>query len=78
MSSPGAEAAMPKYLPTDRFELFSGTIEQAPIWVESVTGLGWASERLRDLAAESPGPYFIFHAASNSVVQSVDNGPTRK
>jgi hypothetical protein len=56
---------------TDSFDLFSGTPDERAVWLEAVIGLDEATDRLRRIAAESPGPYFIFHAPSQTVLSQL-------
>ena len=41
-------------------------------WVESIVGLQAASERVRQIAGEKPGSYFVFDASHNQIVDSLD------
>jgi|SRR5215469_9946907 len=42
------------------FHIFSGFRDKDALWLESVEGLGAANERMKQLGAEDPGPYFVF------------------
>jgi hypothetical protein len=58
-------------LPT--FDIFSGHYgEKDAMWIEAVEGLANASGRMHVLAAAAPGPYFVFHAVSRQILDSVD------
>ena len=58
-------------LPT--FDIFSGHYgEKDAVWIEAVEGLGNADERMRALAAEKPGPYFVFHTWTHRILSSAD------
>jgi hypothetical protein len=61
----------------DNFEIFSGFPDRNATWLETVSGLAQADDRMREVAAESPGAYFIFHVASRKVIFSVNNGPLK-
>jgi hypothetical protein len=63
-------------LPT--YHIFSGFFRDIDVmWLEAVEGLGAANERMRAIAAEKPGPYFIFSMATNSVFGSIDTSIQR-
>jgi hypothetical protein len=63
-------------LPT--FEIFSGRFgDPDAVWIEVVEGLGQACVRMKAIAAEKPGPYFVFHLASRQVLASTDTTPSR-
>jgi hypothetical protein len=50
------------------FDIFRGTSDEDAVWLEAVEGLSAASERMEEIAAIIPGPYFIFSAASHSIL----------
>jgi hypothetical protein len=52
--------------------IFSGFRDKGALWLESVEGLEAANERMKQLAAEKPGPYFIFSTDTYNVVASID------
>jgi len=54
------------------FHVFSGFRDKDPLWLDSVEGLGTANERMEQLAAEKPGPYFIFSTDTYNVLASID------
>jgi hypothetical protein len=54
------------------YEIFSGTQEKDAMWLGSVEGLGVAYERMKEIAAKTHGPYFVFCSRTNKVVASVD------
>ena len=62
----------------DQFELFSGEVGRAALWISTVTGLVTAKQRMRDLAAYYPGAYFIYSVSLRSVVASVKTGSNSK
>ena len=61
------------------FQIFegSGDPETHAVWVEYVEGLREALDRMKVLAAEKPGPYFVSHIASKQVLASIDSRPGR-
>ena len=54
------------------FDIFSGELEKDPSWLEAVQGLASAKERMKQIAEERPGKYFIFCVADRSVLESID------
>jgi hypothetical protein len=54
-----------------KFDIFSGQIDNA-MWLESVEGLSKARDRMRQIAAQNPGRYFIFSPASNKVLAEME------
>jgi len=61
---------MTKCVPT--FDIFSGRRDKEARWKESIRGLGAAYQRMTEIADETAGPYFLFHAPSHTVVGSID------
>jgi hypothetical protein len=55
------------------YDIFCGRRDKNPLWVGSVEGLGAAYERMKEIAAKTHGPYFVFCSRTNKVVASVDN-----
>lgn len=63
------------------YDIFAGRYGETGIrWIACVEGLVEASERMKRLAAENPGPYFIFDVSSRALLASVDTSdkPKRK
>jgi hypothetical protein len=58
-----------------KFDIFSGSVDKDAIWIEAVEGLGNAKDRMDELAAKSPGKYFVFCGFSHTVMAVTD---TRK
>lgn len=57
---------------TPKYDIFSGSGYRDALWIEAVEGLGAANERIKELAAEKPGAYFVFCTARGVVVARVD------
>jgi hypothetical protein len=58
------------------FDIFKGTTTDGDaMWLEAVSGLGNAQWRMKEIAAKSPGQYFVFSQECSSVVARTD---TRK
>jgi hypothetical protein len=68
------EQQEPGILSTDTFDIFLGTPDERGKWLESVVGFDQARDRLKQLASEFRGSYFIFHAPSQTVLGRVRNG----
>ena len=54
------------------FDIFCGLPGEDAKWLESVAGLDRAQARMRQLAAQQPGAYFIFNTWNLCVVSEVD------
>jgi hypothetical protein len=54
------------------FDIFSGGPDNDPVWLESVLGLSNARERMEQIAAKTPGQYFIFSFGSQAVLAQTD------
>ena len=58
------------------YHIFSGRFpETRVLWLESVVGFGAARERMQRLAAQKPGPYFIFSTNIHVVLATIDSTP---
>jgi hypothetical protein len=58
------------------FDIFRGGIGSGDeVWLESVSGLDKARERMEQIAAAKPGLYFVFSPRSYSILACAD---TRK
>jgi hypothetical protein len=55
-----------------RYHIFSGSRDKDALWLESVEGLGAAHEKMKERAAEKPGPYFIFCTKTHAVLASIN------
>ena len=53
-------------------DIFSGELEAAAVWLEAVQGLTAARERMRQIASNNPGKYFILSVADRSVLERID------
>ena len=50
------------------FDIFSGAPEEHGLWVEAIEGFSNARQRMREIAAETPGTYFLFSGSSQSIL----------
>jgi hypothetical protein len=58
------------------FDIFTGTTtEGGATWLEAVSSLANARQRMEEIASKSPGEYFVFSQATQSIVARTD---TRK
>jgi hypothetical protein len=59
------------------YDIFSGTGYQDAKWLEAVEGLSAACERMKHLADQMPGPYFVFSTDSKAVLAAIDTTKPR-
>ncbi len=59
-------------MPEDIFDIFSGTLGQAPLWLETVRGLSNAQEKMKQIASRTPGSYFIFCFSTQSLISQTN------
>jgi len=72
-ASSGKPMRIPKY------DIFSGIPgNSSAIWKETVSGLGAANDRMKELAALRPGPYFVFDASSSNIMAQIDTSAAQK
>lgn len=57
---------------TLKFDIFAGAIDKDARWLEAVKGLTNAKRRMHEIAAKSPGRYFLFCDFSHGVVALTD------
>jgi hypothetical protein len=56
----------------ETYDIFSGSNDGEPLWLEVVEGLEAARQRIKELANEKPGTYFLFDCSSQKVLVSID------
>ena len=67
----------PKLVST--YDIFAGRYGDTDAYlIEPVEGLGCAYERMKEIAAKEPGPYFLFDPSSHRVLASVDTTAYQK
>lgn len=54
------------------FDIFSGTTDNDAVWLEAVAGLSSARDRMEEIAAQSPGQYFVFGQQDHSILARID------
>jgi hypothetical protein len=59
------------------YDIFSGAGYQDAKWLEAVEGLSAACERMKHLAEQMPGPYFVFSTDSKAILASVNTTKPR-
>jgi hypothetical protein len=58
---------------TPKFDIFAGhSGSNDVLWLETVEGLAAARSRMEEIAAQKPGPYFVFFTSDHSVSASID------
>jgi hypothetical protein len=56
-----------------KFSVFSGCFgDDDAVWLESVDGLEAACNRMKEIAGERPGKYFVFSSSAKKAVESID------
>ena len=56
------------------FDIFSGRLENGTaLWIDAVEGVRNAADRMKQLAAEKPGRYFVFSLEKRTVVAAIDS-----
>jgi hypothetical protein len=59
-------------MPNSRFDIFSGTLNNQPMWLETVEGLSGARQRMQEIAAAKPGRYFILSLPDRRVLADIE------
>ena len=59
------------------FDLFRGTEDKIEVWLEVIPGLESAIKRMEQIAAKTPGKYFVFSTAQQAVLAHLDNADRR-
>lgn len=55
------------------FDIFRGPFPSRKVeWLESVEGLASAVSRMKEIAAKTHGPYFVFNAEDRRILASID------
>lgn len=54
------------------FDIFSGVPGRDAVWVCAVEGLANAKERMDEIAAAQPGPYFVCFVHSKEILARTD------
>jgi len=54
------------------FDIFTGESDKDAVWMESVSGLGNANTRTRQIAAENPGKYFLLSQETRLILARLD------
>jgi len=65
------------------FDIYAGTPGGNARWMESASELAVAQKRMQELAAKTPGPYFIFNIWTSCVLSQLNtqralSAPQRK
>ena len=59
------------------FDIFRGALDRDALWLCAVQGLAAAKVRMNQLAAETPGRYFIFFGPTHEVVGQTETSARR-
>ena len=54
------------------FDIFEGTPETEPRWIEAVEDLDNARARMEMIASEMPGTYFVYSLPTHTVISKTD------
>jgi hypothetical protein len=54
------------------YDLFSGSIDEGPVWLAAFRDSEAARDRMLHLAEHTPGAYFIFDHTTQKVLDSID------
>jgi hypothetical protein len=58
---------------TPTFDIFAGQFGLTDVlWIETVRGLAAACSRMEQIAAQKPGPCFVFFTSDHRVLASID------
>jgi hypothetical protein len=55
------------------FDIFRGTSDKDALWLEAVSGLSKARQRVGEIAAAKPGQYFVCGSSSHSIRMRIDS-----
>jgi hypothetical protein len=56
------------------YDILRGTWDEIDTWLETVVGVNEAKMRMKQIAREKPGKYFVFCVVDQSIIASVDTG----
>lgn len=59
-------------MPVPTYDIFAGRVDKDATWIEAVEGLGNAYELMTRIAAETPGPYFVFCSRTHRICGSIN------
>jgi hypothetical protein len=54
------------------FDVFSETLKNGPLRIESVEGLSNARERMEQIASEEPGQYFLYSVKDHVIFARIE------
>jgi len=54
------------------FDIFLGSGVNDALWLESIEGLDAATERMKEIAAQRPGTYFVLSLPDRFVIAKTD------
>ncbi len=59
------------------YDLFSGSQDEGPVWLETVQGLAAACERMKERSQTHPGEYFVLCTTSHRILAAIDTTQSR-
>ena len=59
-----------------QYDLFAGHSPTDALWIEAAGELDASVQRMKTLANQQPGAYFVFCVRTHAIVASVDTTPT--
>ena len=54
------------------FDIFAGIADKSARWVDTVAGLANARDRMLEIAAQRPGPYFVFSRRDHTILAQTE------
>ena len=55
------------------YDVFAGDPGKDALWVQAVAGLENAQQRMRQIATDKPGKYFLFCAAEDAIIAQIES-----
>ena len=59
------------------YEIFSGSLHNEPVWLETVEGIAAATNRMKERARIIPGQYFVYSIEDSAVFVWIDTSDAR-
>jgi hypothetical protein len=54
------------------YSIFRGKVDADPTWIEAVSGLSAAADRMIHIASVVPGPYFLYSIENREILATID------
>jgi hypothetical protein len=65
-------------MPIPQFDIFLGAPDKNAMWLECADNFDSAKAKMRKLATENPGTYFLFSSTYRKVLEVIDNSRKEK